>query len=78
MSCTTVRSDCMKQICAPMTIGQTKLVVNEKAWKSGNTTKNESRSVIFAPKHCSEPTMSCRKFECVSIAPFGLPVVPDV
>jgi hypothetical protein len=43
---------------APMTIGQTKFAVNENAWKSGRTTKNESLSVILAPKHWSEPTMS--------------------
>ena len=52
---------------------------NEKAWKSGSTTRSVSLpSTVMSSNARSAPSMSAMKFPCVSIAPFGLPVVPDV
>ena len=61
----------------PRLIGIRKLAVKEKEWKSGSTTRKrsaESRSVMMA----KQPSMSAQKLACVSIAPLGLPVVPEV
>ena len=77
MSWPTVRRDWQKLIDAPFIIEAMKFAENEKAWKSGRTTKKESRSVTV-PKSVNAPSKSAMKFPCVSIAPLGLPVVPDV
>ena len=73
-----VRSDSMKTALHPSSCTSMKFAVKEKAWKSGRTKKTESFSFRFALNVFIAPRMSAMKFECVSIAPFGLPVVPDV
>ena len=78
MSSPIVRSDSLKNIGLPFIIGTTKLVQNAYAWKSGRMTRNVSSFVIGMPNAPNAPSASDVKFPCVSIAPLGLPVVPDV
>ena len=77
-SIATVRSDSTNPISQESMRGTTRFTVNEKAWKSGRTTMNESRQVTVARKVMNAPSASVTKFLWVSIAPLGLPVVPDV
>ncbi len=71
-------SDLTKYIFDPVMRGATRLVAKENAWKSGSTTRNESRSSMGAPNIWRAPSMSETKLACVSIAPLGRPVVPEV
>ena len=77
ISSATVRRLSTKFMLLPRQIGIRKLAVKEKEWKSGSTTRklsSRSRSEMM-PKL---PSMSAQKLPCVSIAPLGLPVVPEV
>jgi len=78
MSSPTVRRLSTKYMPQPLTSGTTKLAVNEKAWKSGSTTRKSSLAVIMSPMASKLPCASLQKLRWVSIAPLGLPVVPEV
>ena len=78
MSRPTVRSDSTNFSSAPMHMATMKFVEKLNAWNSGSTTSSESFSLIGTPKVSMAPSMSLMKLLWVSIAPLGLPVVPDV
>ena len=78
MSRPTVLSDSTNSDSQPTYSGPQKLTVKLNAWKSGSTVRNESFSPMSAWNALYAPSMSVTKLLCVSIAPFGLPVVPEV
>ena len=63
---------------APMRIGQMKLVLKEKAWKSGRMTKKDSSGLTKRRNILMAASASAQKLPFERIAPLGWPVVPEV
>jgi hypothetical protein len=62
---------------APMQTAAFIVQVCPKEWNSGSAPSSTS-SALSSPRFADTPAQFLYRFACVSSAPFGLPVVPEV